>query len=161
MRVMIFRPSNLQTAIFFGLCVTVVGIVVVSGFLVIGNLVWMERQIDEITWQLPATIYAEPPTISPGKVISKDWLIQYLQRLNYVETSAKNIQPGQYVYTKRGVLFRKRPLANEETKPVLVTFNNTKIQKIVDAADNMRVDHYTLEPTPLATSLDQNRKNAR
>ncbi|MCI0414261.1 transglycosylase domain-containing protein [bacterium] len=151
MRVMIFRPSNLQTAIFFALCVTVVGIVVVSGFLVIGNLVWMERQIDEITWQLPATIYAEPPTISPGKVISKDWLIQYLQRLNYVETSAKNIQPGQYVYTKRGVLFRKRPLANEETKPVLVTFNNTKIQKIVDAADNMRVDHYTLEPTPLAT----------
>ena len=151
MRIRNSKASKSQTAIFFGLCITVVGTVLIAAFIMIGQLFWMEKEIDEITWQLPATIYAEPPTISSGKVISKDWLIQYLQRLNYVETSARNIQPGQYVDTKKGILFRQRPLANEETKPVLVTFNNKGIQTIVDTADNMRVAHYTLEPTPLAT----------
>ena len=151
MRIQSFKVSKSRTAIFFGLCVTVVGIVLIAAFILIGQIFWMERQIDEITWQLPATIYAEPPTISSGKSISKDWLIQYLQRLNYVETTARNIQPGQYVYTKRGVLFRQRPVGNEETRPVLVTFNNSRIQTMVDAADNIRVDHLILEPTPLAT----------
>lgn len=151
MRLRNFKPSKSHQAIFFGLCVTVVGVVLIAAFILIGQLFWMERQIDEITWQLPATIYAEPPTISSGKSISKEWLVQYLQRLNYVETSAQNIQPGQYVFAKKGILFRQRPLGNEETKPVLVTFNNSRVQTIMDAGDNMRVDHYTLEPTPLAT----------
>jgi hypothetical protein len=52
MRIQSFKVSKSHTAIFFGLCVTVVGIVLIAAFILIGQIFWMERQIDEITWHL-------------------------------------------------------------------------------------------------------------
>ena len=102
--------SRFQTALFFSLSIMVVGAVLIGASFLITQLFWMGRQIDEVTWQLPATIYAEPPSLSPGKTGSTSWLVQYLQRLNYVESSSSAVQPGQYAFAKNGLIFRARPL---------------------------------------------------
>ncbi len=143
--------QSAQTVIFFGLSLTVVGAVMTAAILLIAQLFWMGKQIEEITWQLPATIYAEPPSISEGRVASADWLLQYLQRLNYSETSATYPEPGQYAFARNGIVFRSRPLADEPTNPVLVTFDSGRIRSVLDMNSHLKIDHVTLEPTPMAT----------
>jgi penicillin-binding protein 1B len=143
--------NSFQTAIFFFLVIGLVGSVLVGAAVFITQLSRMENEIDEVTWQLPATIYAEPPSLSPGRTGSTDWMISYLRRLNYVEKSSGRLEPGQYQYRKNGVAFRARPIGNQETPSMLVTFAGGRVQSIVDQFSHSKMDQYTLEPTPLAT----------
>ena len=143
--------SGLQTAVFFGLSTAVIGAVMAAVFFIVVQLVSMGRQIEEVTWQLPATIYAEPPTIASGRAASTDWLIQYFQRLNYEESATQKVQAGQYAVVRNGVLFRPRPVGNEQTSPVFISFRSGKIRSIVDQSTNLPIQSVTLEPTPLAT----------
>jgi penicillin-binding protein 1B len=137
--------------LFLGLTISVVGLVMFGAFILIAQLFLMEKQLDDTNWQLPATIYAEPPSISPGKVASREWLVRYLQRLNYSESSTTQLQPGQFAYADGAIVFRKRPFRHEDTPPLRVSFDNQRIQSVVDLGTNTRIDSYTLEPTPLAT----------
>jgi penicillin-binding protein 1B len=145
------KRSPFQTAIFFSLTIAVVGAALIGASFVVSQLFWMGRQIDEVTWQLPATIYAEPPSLSPGRTGSTSWLVQYLKRLNYVESSSPEVETGQYAFAKNGVVFKARPLSSEATSPVLVTFSNNRVQSLVDLSTKTRLEQVSLEPTPLAT----------
>jgi penicillin-binding protein 1B len=145
------KHSPFQTAIFFSISIVVVGAVLMGASFVVSQLFWMGRQIDEVTWQLPATIYAEPPSLTSGRTGSTSWLVQYLKRLNYVENSSPEVEPGQYAFAKNGVIFRPRPLGNEETAPVLVTFSSNRVRSMVDLSTNIKLEQVSLEPTPLAT----------
>ena len=145
------KRSRFQAALFFSLSVTVVGAVLIGASLLTSQLFWMDKQIDEVTWQLPATIYAEPPSLSPGRAGSTSWLVGYLQRLNYVESTSPAIQPGQYAHAKKGVIFRARPLGNEKIVPIQVTFSGGRVRSMVDVETNTRIERVLLEPTPLAT----------
>ena len=143
--------NKTQNAIFLIISISVVTVVGLAALFFMGQIYWMGKEIDQITWQLPATIYAEPPSLTEGQPATSAWLEQYLQRLNYVETSTKDVQPGQYANLTDGFVFRPKPLRDEETSPIRVTFSGNRVGSIKDLSTSEKLSHITLEPVALAT----------
>jgi penicillin-binding protein 1B len=142
--------SRKSTAVLI-LAAIVVGSVTITALFFIGYLITLERQLDHITWSLPATVYAEPPRLYAGRAVSEEWLQDYFHRLNYTQTDSSSLKAGQYSTSGNSILFVSRSFAGSSSHPILVTFNDHKILAIQDNVNKQRLGQTLLEPTELAT----------
>jgi penicillin-binding protein 1B len=111
----------------------------------------MQKQIQAPQWKISSTLYADIPILNEGTQISPNWLIDYFQRLKYVEGKDAVVKPGQYLVKKEGIVFFKRSnAAAQNNSPILVTFDKNGIQKLVQLKDGSEVKQVALDPLALA-----------
>jgi penicillin-binding protein 1B len=111
----------------------------------------MQKQIQTPQWKISSTLYADVPILSEGTQISSDWLIDYFQRLKYAETNDPVVKPGQYAVTKEGVVFLKRGNASaQNNSPILVSFDKSGIQKLIQLKNGTEVKQVAMDPLALA-----------
>jgi penicillin-binding protein 1B len=111
----------------------------------------MQKQIQEPQWKISSTLYADSPILNKGSQISSSWLIDYFQRLKYVEGQDPVVKPGQYIIKKEGIVFLKRRNASaDNNSPILVSFDKTGIQKLVQLKNGTEVNQVMIDPLPLA-----------
>lgn len=111
----------------------------------------MQKQIQAPQWKISSTLYADIPILNEGTQISPNWLIDYFQRLKYVEAKDPVVKPGQYLVKKEGIVFFKRGNASaQNNSPILVTFDKDGIQKLVQLKNGSEVKQVAMDPLPIA-----------
>lgn len=86
--------------------------------------------------------------------MTQEWLVGYLERLDYTRTETTWITAAQYSVRKDGIAFRKRSLSADEGEnhTVLVTFGPKGIAAVIDLHTKQPLQGYQLEPIRI-TSL--------
>lgn len=112
----------------------------------------INRHLLSHKWALPSTIYADSPVLSSGTPVNADWLVRYLQKLNYVKTERSNLKPGQYSIVKGAVLFRKNlpTLDSANDFPLAVEFSKNGVKSLVNMNAQSELPFYELEPVPIS-----------
>ncbi len=133
------------------LCLLSAGLLVVlvhATILVHSRLTAMEKQLQSHQWNIPSSIYADSPVIHKGMPITEEWLVRYLQRLDYTGMKSYRVKAAQYSVQENGIAFRKRSLtANQGADDaVLVTFGPKGVSKVIDLSTKQELQAYELEP---------------
>src|SRR5262245_50580760 len=111
----------------------------------------MQNQIQTPQWKISSTLYADSPIITAGTPVSPNWLIDYFQKLKYVEIQDAVVKPGQYTVKKEGIVFLKRGnSAAQKNSPILVTFSKNGIQKLVQLNNGTEMTKVAIDSLPLA-----------
>ncbi|MCI0445901.1 transglycosylase domain-containing protein [bacterium] len=111
----------------------------------------MQNEIQEPQWKISSTLYADVPILNKGTRISPGWLIDYFQRLKYIEVEDSVVKAGQYTVKKKGIVFLKRGNASaQNNSPILVTFDKAGIQKMVQQKTGTEMSKVAIDPLPLA-----------
>jgi penicillin-binding protein 1B len=115
------------------------------------RLIVMEQQLKSHQWNIPSSIYADSPVIQNGKPITQEWLVKYLERLDYTRTNRLLVKTAQYSIQQNGITFRRRSLSANEGlyNPIFVTFDSKGVSKIVDIATTRELPTYELEPVQI------------
>ena len=138
-------------------CLVLAGLVALlvhAGVLVHSHLTAMEQQLHSHQWNIPSSIYADSPKVHNGMPITQEWLVGYLQRLDYTKIEFIQVRPAQYSIQENGIAFRRRPLSANEgpDDPVLVTFGPKGVSKVINIFTKQELQTYELEPIRI-TSL--------
>ncbi len=113
--------------------------------------VHMHNEIQAPQWKISSTLYADIPILNQGTRISPDWLIDYFQRLKYVKVQDSVVKAGQYTVKKEGIVFLKRGNASaQNNSPILVTFDKSGIQKMVQLKTGIQMSKVAMDPLPIA-----------
>jgi penicillin-binding protein 1B len=111
----------------------------------------MQKQIQAPQWKISSTVYADVPILDVGTQVSPSWLIDYFQRLKYVETKDPVVKAGQYIVKKEGIVFLKRGNASmQNNSPILVSFDKNRIQKLVQLKSGTGMTKVAMDPLALA-----------
>lgn len=111
----------------------------------------MQNQIKTPQWKISSTLYADAPILSIGTHINSHWLIDYLQRLKYVQTEHSVMKPGQYTVRKEGIVFLKRGNASaQNNSPILVTFDRQGVRRLVQLKTGSEITQVSMDPLALA-----------
>ena len=111
----------------------------------------MQKQIRTPQWKISSTLYADVPILNEGTQVSPDWLINYFELLKYAEAKDPVVKPGQYLVKKEGIVFLKRGNASaQNNSPILVSFDKSGIQKLVQLKNGTEVKQVAMDPLPLA-----------
>ena len=111
----------------------------------------MQNEIQGPQWKISSTVYADVPILNEGTRITPDWLVDYFQRLKYIEVEDSVVRPGQYTVKKEGIVFLKRANASaQNNSPILVTFDKAGIQKMVQLKTGTEMSKVAMDPLPLA-----------
>ena len=115
------------------------------------TLRWMNSQIQNHDWKIPSTVYAEAPSLYPGRNLSLDWCVKYLENLEYVPTEDTVVKPGQFSVRKEGLVYYPRQShLQQKNSAILVSFNKQGIDRIVELKSGSEVSRTILEPVALA-----------
>lgn len=134
------------------LAAALLGLVVHATVLIRSHLAFMERQLNGgHQWNIPSSIYANSPVIHDGMQVQEEWLVGYLQRLDYTRIQVGPVKTAQYLVQENGIAFRKRPLsANDgQDHPVQVRFGPNGITAVIDLFTRQPLQTYELEPIRL------------
>lgn len=108
----------------------------------------------EQKWRTPAVVYSRPLELTVEQKITFDQLEHELSLLKYRKVSNPG-KPGEYGVSKnrdRMVIIR-RPFnfsyGYEESRPIHITFSNSRISSISDAATGENIDIVQLDPVLL------------
>jgi penicillin-binding protein 1B len=108
-----------------------------------------ERIITLHRWTIPSTIYASAPILEKGQNLEKSWLVDYLQRMDYEETTTMP-ESGQYRITPGSVDFQNhRGTGNQDNPLVSVVLDKARIKKIIDMDSGKELPSYSLEAAPI------------
>jgi penicillin-binding protein 1B len=124
-------------------------IVVHAGVLVRSHLTAMEQQLrSSHQWEIPSSVFADSPIIHSGMPITQEWLVRYLQALDYTRMKLTPVKDAQYSIQENAIAFRRRSLsANEKVEdPVRVTFDSKGVSKVIDLFTKQELQAYELEP---------------
>lgn len=142
------KPSFIRRIVMLGLKLSIVGIVVLVGYLIYLDATLTER-FSSSRYQAPALIYGRSLTLEPQATVNKSTLINELRRLNYRAVDAVK-DSGQYRLTEYGVEFYRRPFdfANgpQMAKRVQVNFAGNRVQAILSLPDGRTLNRIQLEP---------------
>lgn len=129
----------------------IISLLVTSHYIVRYNSI-IHRHLESHKWALPSTIYADAPVLSEGTPVNADWLVRYLQRLNYVKTERSNLKPGQYSIVKGAVLFRKNFVTPDPANdfPLAVQFDKNGVESVINMSAQNQLPFYELEPAPIS-----------
>jgi len=111
----------------------------------------MDEKLKHDPWSIPSTIYANAPHLSAGMPITEDWLVDYLNKLQYLQVTSR-VQPGQFLAADDSVLLCPHAPSRQfrGMNTVQVFFKKNHIQRIINPASGKAIDEYALEPFPLA-----------
>lgn len=108
-----------------------------------------ERIITLHRWTIPSTIYASVPVLETGQSLDKSWLIDYLQSVDYEETTTMP-ESGQYRITPDSVDFQNHPGAGDRNNPLVsVILDKNQIKKIIDLDSGQELPSYSLQAAPI------------
>lgn len=112
----------------------------------------INRHLESHKWALPSTIYADAPVLSSGTPVNADWLVRYLQRLNYVQTVRSNLKPGQYSIDKHAILLRKNFVTPDPANDfaLAVQFDKNGVKSVININAQRQLPFYELEPAPIS-----------
>lgn len=112
----------------------------------------MKQQLNSHQWGIPSSVYADSPVIHGGMAITEEWLVKYLQRLDYSSIATIRVKAAQYSIQENGIAFCKRPLSVNEGRdnPVFVTFSPKGVTAIIDLITQQSLPAYELEPVRIA-----------
>ena len=115
------------------------------------SLRWMHSQIQNRDWKIPSTVYAEAPALYRGRNVSLAWCVKYLENLNYLPTKDAALKPGQFEVRKEGLVFYGRQAhLQHKNSAILVSFNKSGVDRIVELKSGEEVSRTILEPVALA-----------
>lgn len=142
------KRSLLRRTLVVGLKLSVVGVVVLIGYLIYLDASLTER-FSTSRYQAPALIYGRSLTLEQHSPVTRQALISELQRLNYQRVP--NIDDtGQYRLTEYGVEFYRRPFdfasGPQMAQRVQVNFAGANVQAVMSLPDGRRLNKIQLEP---------------
>ena len=148
------NAATVRKLLLITLCLLSAGLLVLLTYgtvVVRSHLILMEKQLQSHQWNIPSSIYADSPAIHEGMAITEEWLIRYLQRLDYTQMKWIQVKAAQYSIQENGIAFRKRPLSPEEGQdhPVFVTFGPKGVTEVIDLFTKQPLPAYELEPVRL------------
>lgn len=142
------KPSLVRRIVMLGLKLSIVGIVVLVGYLIYLDATLTER-FSSNRYQAPALIYGRSLTLEPQAAVDKSALVNELKRLNYRAVNAVK-DSGQYRLTEYGVEFYRRPFdfatGPQMAKRVQVNFAGNRVQAIMSLPDGRTLNRIQLEP---------------
>lgn len=129
----------------------IISLLVTAHYIVRYNSI-INRHLMSHKWALPSTIYADAPVLSSGTPVNADWLVRYLQRLNYVQTVRSNLKPGQYSIVNHAVLLRKNFVTPDPANdfPLAVQFDKNGVKSLININAQSQLPFYALEPAPIS-----------
>jgi penicillin-binding protein 1B len=122
--------------------------------------VLVEQRLQGERWQIPSRVYARPLTLRPALVLDADGLRQILNGLRYTHRETEPAAAGEFTVVEGGVLFWPRPVPGGADEPLLVLFDEGKIQEI-RGADGRMYAAQDLEPELITYLFDESREKRR
>jgi penicillin-binding protein 1B len=112
----------------------------------------VENHLKSQRWALPSTIYADAPILYQGMPMKSARLVEYLERLDYQQRGAADVETGEYHNKNGRILFRKHSLfQGKEPEPLIaVTFGPTAVERIENVGEKEELPAYELEPIPIS-----------
>lgn len=118
------------------------------------------QQFSSYTWNIPTQVYAKPISLYEGKILSLEWVIEALKRLNYTRVkSPKSLDVGQFALTVRTksdfslYVHRREFNFPDEWEPNKSLIIHVKSNKVVTLSEEEKaVSHLRLE-APLIARL--------
>ncbi len=134
---------------------SIVFIFVISGIIVYYYFQVSSSRLEaEHKWSTPAIVYSRPLELTVDQKITYDQMKHELLLLKYrLVKNPKN--PGEYgesVDKSKLVIIRRAfdfPDGREESRPILISFNNNKISRIQDADTKGDIDYILMDPVLL------------
>lgn len=155
------KPSLVRRIVMLGLKLSIVGIVVLVGYLIYLDATLTER-FSSNRYQAPALIYGRSLTLEPQAAVDKSALVNELKRLNYRAVNAVK-DSGQYRLTEYGVEFYRRPFdfatGPQMAKRVQVNFAGNRVQAIMSLPDGRTLNRIQLEPPYLGRLSGDNNED--
>jgi len=146
------RPSKVARLLRFGLYATVIGVAVLTGY-----LLYLDQVISETfegrRWSVPARVYAQPLEIYPGRGLSIDEFEVELRRLGYIRTASLSA-PGTFRRDDRSLSVWLRGFSfSDGYRPaarVQLRFGRDRILSLDDESD-ARIPLVRLEPPQIGS----------
>ncbi|RUO42373.1 penicillin-binding protein 1B [Idiomarina aquatica] len=122
-------------------------------FVIVGYLIYLDASLSRVfaseRYQAPALVYASETRLFPGKHISKQQLIEQLERLSYQRSSSTE-ETGYYSHANNLVMVHRRPFefadGAQMSKRVEVRFDGAQIQSIREWPSGVALRELRLEP---------------
>jgi len=151
------RPNTVQQSAIYKLLVGA-GILffVFSVALLYRSHRMIENHLEGNEHGLPSAIYSRIPSLHQGIPLNQQWLIRYLQRLDYQRTQT---MPGasQYAVEGNSITFRKSSLLEKNQDfPVQIYFRNGAIDRVLNATTKEELPSYDLEAIPISSLVGSN-----
>ncbi len=112
----------------------------------------IREKFDGQKWQLPALVYSRPLELYPGQRLSQKQMLHELKLLNY-RVSDKPHGAGQYALGGNKLVLIRRPFkfadGNELARPLLLTFNGQRLQRIQNADSQRDLGYVRMDPVLL------------
>lgn len=142
------QASWLRRLLVFGFKLTIVGAVILLGYLIyLDGSVTQRFSVER--YQAPALVYGRSLTLVPQSTISRAEVVAELQRLKYEQT-AQVTDSGQYRLTQHGLEFYRRPFdfadGPQMAQRVQVNFAGDRIQSIHSLPNGHPLERIRLEP---------------
>lgn len=107
-------------------------------------------------------VYAAPLLVYPDQPVTPRHITSYLNQSGYTKNKQKDSSLGYYKYSKKGLeIFPGDQAYPSSAIPVLVEFDEEKINRIVSLSDNSLLDVYELEPRLITHLFDKSREKRR
>jgi len=115
---------------------------------------------------LPTRVFADAVPLHVGATLSRDDLLEKVDRLGYREAKNGVAQPGDFARGGNQVdvflrAFNHPPTGDYAAQPVRITFNESSITSVVSLRGGSNVDNAALEPELLTSILSDQLENRR
>ncbi len=122
----------------------------------------VEYHLHSNRWSIPATIYAQAPSLYPGLAWNPKDLTNYLERLDYHRYSSPDELRfgGEYLVDGSDVLFRNRKmfLTSPNTSVIRVKFGARNIESIWNRDTGEELTVCEMDPVPIKNLFDGDRE---
>lgn len=119
----------------------------------------IDDKIGEGTFANTAQLFAAPEPVSVGDPLSKQELVELLQRRGYGDS--QKARAGWYHVREDGVEIFPGPDSYIEQDPGVIFFEKNRVSRIVSTRDNTDRPQYALEPELISNLFDRKRMKRR
>src|SRR5438132_2684096 len=113
---------------------------------------------------LPTRVYADLTPLRAGLILSRDDLLEKLDRLGYRSAPALT-QPGDYTLSPQQIDIYTRkfehPSGQYEAQPIRISYSGAAIDSVVSLRNSRTLDKAALEPELLTSILSEQLENRR
>jgi penicillin-binding protein 1B len=150
--------------VFQVISITVVAILVAIALLVLYVYRQSVGKFEIRRLSLPTRVYADLTPLRAGLILSRDDLLEKLDRLGYRSAPAVT-QPGDYTLAPQQIDIYTRkfdhPSGQYDAQPIRITYRGAAIDSVVSVRDSHPLDKAALEPELLTSILSDQLENRR